>query len=72
MKSILHLNSSPIAENQNRGYHFHVNEQQIKAHQKRSIIEIFAWIESTNRFLHQIQQDNEKMRIKLSKTIQND
>jgi DNA primase catalytic subunit len=71
MENTLLSKISPIVENENRGYHFHITDQQIRAHKRRSLSEIFAWLETTNRFVNQIQNDNEKMRAKISKTILN-
>ncbi len=72
MQNSLFSKIIPIVENENRGYHFHINESQIRAHQRRTILEIFTWLEATNRFVSQIQSDNEKYRTKLSKTIVNE
>jgi len=55
----------------NRGYYYTVTEEQIQAHQKRTIADIFNWIESTNRFVHAVQTQNEKDRHVKAKYIAN-
>ena len=60
----------PKSENQNRGYYFSVSDDEIKEHMSRSTKDIFQWLESTNRFVNQIQTPQEKKRSKLSKTVQ--
>lgn len=57
----------PKAENAHKGFHYTVTEEQIKEHQKRSIKEIFEWLEKTNKFIYQIQTPEERERIKIAK-----
>jgi hypothetical protein len=57
-------------DNKDKGYYYTVTQEQIKAHQKRSIKEIFAWIESTNRFVYKLQTPEERERLKKSKCFQ--
>jgi len=61
---------SPILENQNKGFHYTVTEEQIKEHQKRTVKEIFQWLETTNKFISKIQTSEEKTRSQLAKTIE--
>ncbi len=37
----------PKAENADKGFHYTVTDEQIKEHQKRSVKEIFEWLETT-------------------------
>ncbi len=41
----------PKAENAGKGFHYTVTDEQIAAHQKRSLKEIFEWLEKTNKFI---------------------
>jgi hypothetical protein len=59
----------PKKENENVGYFYDVSDDEIKAHQQRSVIDIFMWIESTNRFVHSIQTGMEKQRSQVAKTL---
>lgn len=61
---------TPKSENQNRGYFFSVSDDEIKEHMNRSTKDIFQWLESTNRFVNQLQTPKEKERSRLSKTVQ--
>lgn len=60
----------PKAENQNKGYFFTVSDDEIKDHLNRSPKDIFQWLETTNKFVNQIQTPLEKRRSRLSKTVQ--
>jgi len=60
----------PKSENQDKGYFFTVSDDEIKAHMSRSPKDIFQWLETTNRFVNQIQTPQEKRKSKLSKTLQ--
>ena len=59
----------PKAENQGKGYYFSVSEDEIKEHMNRSPKDIFQWLETTNRFVSQLQTPVEKRRSKLSKIL---
>ncbi len=61
---------TPLAANKNKGFHYTVTEEQIAAHQKLSIREIFQWLESTNRFVKSLQTEEEKQRSIRAKTIE--
>jgi len=56
----------PKIENATLGFSYTVTEEQIKDHQKRSIIEIFEWLEEMNKFLHAVQTPKER---ELMKTL---
>lgn len=60
----------PKSENQNKGYFFSVSDDEIKEHLSRSPKDIFQWLETTNKFVNQIQTPVEKRKSKLSKTVQ--
>ena len=57
----------PKSENADKGFHYTVTDEQIKAHQKRSIEEIFEWLESTSKFIWEIQTPEERERIRKTK-----
>ena len=43
------------------GFFYTVSEAQISEHKKRSIKDIFLWIESTNKFVKAIRQPDEEI-----------
>ena len=47
-------------ENENIGFHFAVTEQQVRRHQKLTVLEIFEWLESMNAFLYSVQTPEER------------
>lgn len=57
----------PKAENADKGFHYTVTEEQIKEHQKRSILEIFEWLEKTNKFIYEMQTPEERERMRMIK-----
>ncbi len=57
----------PKAENADKGFHYTVTEEQIREHQKRSVKEIFEWLEKTNKFIYAIQTPEERERMKRAK-----
>jgi hypothetical protein len=59
----------PLKANQNKGFHYTVTDEQITAHQKLSLHELFEWLESTNRFVSKLQTAEEKQRSARAKTI---
>lgn len=59
----------PKAENANKGFHYTVTDEQIKEHQQRSVMEIFEWLETTNKFIYSIQTPQERERIRKAKNI---
>lgn len=60
-------NIIPKAENAGKGFHYTVTDEQIKQHQQRTFLEIFEWLEETNKFIYSIQTDEERKRIKETK-----
>ncbi|MEO8148414.1 MAG: hypothetical protein ABI723_12285 [Bacteroidia bacterium] len=46
-----------------RGFYYHVTDEQIKEHQQRTVEEIFEWLESTNEFLYKFQTAEERERM---------
>ena len=59
----------PKAENADKGFHYTVTDEQIKEHQKRSVKEIFEWLEKTSKFIYEMQTPEERDRIKLAKNF---
>jgi hypothetical protein len=57
MKSLI-----PIKENENKGFHYSVTPEQISAHQKRSLLDIFEWLETTSKFIYSLQTAEERKR----------
>lgn len=57
----------PKAENANKGFHYTGTDDQIKEHQKRSIEEIFEWLERTNKFIYDMQTSEERQRMRMMK-----
>ncbi|MDQ3109231.1 MAG: hypothetical protein M3R17_05010 [Bacteroidota bacterium] len=45
------------------GFTYTVTDEQIAEHQKRSVAEIFQWLEETNKFLQKIQTPEERRRM---------
>jgi hypothetical protein len=52
----------PKQENEKKGFHYTVSDEQIAEHQKRTIEEIFEWLEKTNRFVWSVQTPEERER----------
>ena len=61
----------PKKENENKGFHYTMTDEQLQAGSKRTIEEIFEWLESTNRFIYSIQTPEERERVKRAKNIEN-
>lgn len=59
----------PKAENANKGFHYTVTEEQIAEHQKRSLKEIFEWLETTSKFIYQMQTPEERERMRRAKNV---
>ena len=57
----------PIKENENKGFHYTVTDEQIAAHQKRTLSEIFEWLETTSKFIYSLQTDEERKRMRAAK-----
>ncbi len=49
-------------KNSQKGFFYTVTDEQIEAHRKRSVKDIFRWIESTNKFVHSVQNSHEHKR----------
>ena len=58
----------PKAENKDIGFHYTVSDKQIAEHKKRTLKEIFIWLEETNKFIYSIQTPEERER---SKSVKN-
>ena len=61
----------PKLENANIGFHYTVTDEQIKAHQAKSVEEILMWIEETSKFIYEVQTPEERLRTKLAKQFNN-
>ena len=60
-----HTKIQPKLENTHKGYYFDVKDEEIKAHQKRSVEDIFNWLQSANSFISLVQTPTEKKRQEL-------
>lgn len=60
----------PKVENADKGFHYTVSEEQIKEHQKRSVLDIFEWLEKTNKFIFETQTPEERKKMKMVKNLQ--
>ncbi len=63
------LKLQPKSENQDKGFSFHVSDNDMVQHLNRSVEDIFAWIENTNKFISAIQTPEEKERKKAARTM---
>jgi uncharacterized protein YozE (UPF0346 family) len=59
----------PKKENENVGFHYAVTDEQIKAHQAKSFEEIVNWVESTAKFIYEMQTPEERERMKKAKNF---
>jgi hypothetical protein len=59
----------PKKENQNVGFHYTVTDEQIKEHQKKSVGEIINWVESTAKFIYDMQTPEERERMERAKNF---
>ena len=62
----------PKLENANIGFRYTVTDEQIAAHQKKSVEEILMWIEETSKFIYELQTPEERLRTKLARQFNND
>ena len=51
------------ADHQSIGFQYTVTEEQVRAHQKLTIEEIFQWLESMNELLYAVQTPEERQRM---------
>jgi hypothetical protein len=59
---------TPKVENADKGFHYTVTDEQMREHQKRSVKEIFEWLEKTNKFVYSLQTPKER---EMSRKIKN-
>ena len=59
----------PKKENENIGFHFTVTDEQLKEHQKKSTEDIINWLESTAKFIYDMQTPEERERMKKAKNF---
>lgn len=60
---------SPKLENADKGFHYTVTDEQIKEHKKRSVKEIFEWLEKTSKFIYEMQTPEERERMRKAKNF---
>ncbi len=53
-----------MKKKEKRGFYYEVTEEQVREHQKRSVEEILLWLHNTNVFLNQVQNPDEKERMR--------
>jgi hypothetical protein len=61
----------PIKENEGLGFTYTVTDEQIAQHRKRSVLEIFEWLETTNAFIYALQTEDERKKMKEIKCDKN-
>lgn len=59
----------PKKENENVGFYYTVTDEQIREHRKKSVEEIINWIESTAKFIYDLQTPEERERMKKAKNF---
>ncbi len=52
-----------------RGYYYSLTEEQFEAGKKRTVEEVFQWLEETNRFIWEAQTPEERLRVRKMKNI---
>ncbi|MBL7921617.1 MAG: hypothetical protein JNJ40_14980 [Bacteroidia bacterium] len=60
---------NPKKENENIGFHYTATDEQIKLHQQKSAEEIVNWLESTAKFIYEMQTPEERERVKKAKNF---
>ncbi len=61
----------PKIENTNKGFYYTVSDEQIAAHQRKTVEEICLWIENTYKFIYAAQTPEERMQMHLVKNMDN-
>lgn len=59
----------PKKENQDVGFYYEVNDEQIIEHQKKNVTEIIEWVESTAKFIYEMQSPEERERMNKAKNF---
>lgn len=59
----------PKKENENVGFYYTVTDEQIREHRKKSVEEIINWVESTAKFIYDLQTPEERERMKKAKNF---
>jgi hypothetical protein len=57
------MNNPEHSEKNEKGFHYFVTDEQIKEHQKKSVKEIFEWLQSANDFIQALQTPEEQIRM---------
>lgn len=57
----------PKKENQDVGFYYEVSDEQIVEHQKKGVSEILEWVESTAKFIYEMQSPEERERMNKAK-----
>ncbi len=61
------IETTPIKENENIGFHYTVTDEQLEARSKMTTEEIINWVEETAQFIYEIQTPEERERLKKAK-----
>ena len=49
--------------NKPSGFYYSVTDAQLREHRKRSLFEVFEWLESTRKFIYNLQTPAERRRM---------
>ena len=49
--------------NKPAGFYYSVTDEQILEHRQRSLLEVFEWLESTRKFIYNLQSPEERERM---------
>jgi hypothetical protein len=63
------MNIEPKKENAGIGYHYSVTDAQIEQRKKMSLEEILNWLETTSKFIYDIQTPEERERTRRAKNF---
>lgn len=59
----------PKKENANTGFHYTVTDEQIHKHRKLTAGQVLDWLESTNKFIYELQTPAERRLVKKVKNF---
>ncbi len=59
----------PKKENENVGFHYTVSDEQLEARSKMTVEEIINWVESTAKFIYNMQTPEEREHMKRAKNF---
>ncbi len=49
--------------NKPTGFYYSVTDEQIQEHRERSLFQVFEWLESTRKFIYNLQSPEERTRM---------